>query len=222
MNCDPESVACRRAKLPPGGRIFGIGLSRTGTTSLTFALEMLGYRSVHFPTDPRSRTEIMRALRNSPASLRLSILDDVDAVTDTPVCATFPALDAAYPGSRFLYTVRDKEEWLKSCERFWATVLEPYCRANPADATVAYVTTVCDRIYGGIEFDRVRFAGAFDDYEAQVTTYFRDRPNDLLTIDICGGEGWPPLSRFLGAPAPRGRFPARSLPPGMTGLPRRG
>ena len=31
------------------GKILGIGLSRTGTTSLTRALEILGLRAVHFP-----------------------------------------------------------------------------------------------------------------------------------------------------------------------------
>lgn len=29
-------------------KIFGIGLSRTGTRSLSYALKILGYKSVHY------------------------------------------------------------------------------------------------------------------------------------------------------------------------------
>ena len=36
-------------------KIFGIGLSKTGTSSLSEALEILGYSTVHFP---RSLSEI--------------------------------------------------------------------------------------------------------------------------------------------------------------------
>ena len=31
-------------------KIFGIGLSKTGTSSLSEALEILGYSTVHFPS----------------------------------------------------------------------------------------------------------------------------------------------------------------------------
>ena len=34
--------------MPPQGKIFGIGLSKTGTTSLYTALEMMGYRAGTF------------------------------------------------------------------------------------------------------------------------------------------------------------------------------
>ena len=33
-------------------KVLGIGLSRTGTRSLTFALNQLGIRVEHFPCDP--------------------------------------------------------------------------------------------------------------------------------------------------------------------------
>ena len=40
-----------------------------------------------------------------------------------------------------------------------------------------------------------------------VTEYFRDRPKDLLVLDVCGGDGWEPLCAFLGLEPPRHAFP---------------
>ncbi len=77
------------------GKVFGIGLSRTGTSSLTEALQMLGLSAVHFPT---TNAEI----------------EAHQAATDT-----FEALDDRYPGSLFIMTVRPRADWLASCERFW-------------------------------------------------------------------------------------------------------
>src|SRR3954451_20670364 len=113
--------ARRKSGLPPSGRIFGLGLSRTGTTSLTDALELLGYRTIHFPADGRTRNEMLAFFATTGGPLRLSLLESADALTDTPVCATFEALDATYPGSRFILTTREKDSWLESCRAFWAT-----------------------------------------------------------------------------------------------------
>jgi hypothetical protein len=97
------------ATLPPlrSGRtrpskIFGIGLSRTGTTSLHAALGILGYRSIHYPQLDRL----------------YELVDDHDAASDTPVACSYRQLDARYPGSRFILTVRDFRAWLESTRAF--------------------------------------------------------------------------------------------------------
>ncbi|MCA9564145.1 MAG: hypothetical protein KC561_11685, partial [Myxococcales bacterium] len=41
-------------------KVFGLGLSRTGTRSLTAALHVLGWDTVHYPTDPRTLQDLMR------------------------------------------------------------------------------------------------------------------------------------------------------------------
>jgi len=40
-----------------------------------------------------------------------------------------------------------------------------------------------------------------------VMDYFKDRPDDLLIIDICSGEGFEKLAPFLGRPLPAQPFP---------------
>jgi hypothetical protein len=189
------------------GRIFGVGLSRTGTTSLTSAIGRLGFRAVHFPADDASRGQIMSFMAGEGDALRLTILEEVDALTDTPVCATFEALDAAYPGSKFILTVRERERWLDSCRAYWSDGIEPFVRDNPGDPWTAYIETLSDALYGGTRFDRGRFAAAYDAHEARVRAHFRRRPADLLVLDICAGDGWDPLCGFLNLTPPDEEFP---------------
>jgi hypothetical protein len=197
----------RRSDPPASAPILGLGLTRTGTSSLTDALNLLGYRSLHYPDDDRTRKEIKAFLASDGDRLRLSILEKYDALTDTPICATFEALDAAYPGSRFVLTVREKESWLESCRRFFRESIDPFLRGYPDNPSAVYIRTIHARLYGSATFDRERFSRAYDDYHERVRRHFGDRPQDLVTMDICAGEGWEPLCEFLGVPLPGTQFP---------------
>jgi sulfotransferase family protein len=170
---------------------------------------VLGYRTLHFPADDRSRKELMRLLAGGGDRLRLPILERFDAATDTPVCASFEALDAGYPGSKFILTIRDKQAWLESCRGFWTAGVEPFLieHADDDNPFAAYVRAISEALYGTPTFDREQFSRAYDDYHQRVRGHFRDRPDDLLTLDICGGDGWAPLCRFLNLRPPGKPFP---------------
>ena len=163
-------------------KIFGIGLSRTGTSSLTFALAQLGLHAHHFP---RTRERI----------------DAVDAVTDTPVAAWYQELDADYPGSRFILTTRYLPDWLDSCEALWRT---------SSDYFDEFTHAIHRRLYGREDFDRLAFAIAYDRHKEEVLNHFACRNNDLLVMDICGGDGWEQLCPFLQVDRPLSRFPRRN------------
>jgi sulfotransferase family protein len=198
----------RRAELPETARIFGIGLTRTATSSLTVALERLGYWSVHYPEDPLTRGEVLAFLANGGARLRLSILERrLDALTDTPVCVSFEALDAAYPGSKFILTTRDKDSWLDSCSRFWEKLVDRFLTDQPDHPGAKYIKALHERLYGTASFDPERFSAAYDRYQRRVHEHFRDRRDDLLVLDICGGDRWDPLCDFFCLPRPRAEFP---------------
>jgi Sulfotransferase domain len=201
-------------------KVFGIGLSRTGTTSLNSALELLGLRSVHFPCDPRTRREIEGYLSNGGDRLRLSVLRRCDGLTDTPVCATFEALDAAYPGSRFVLTVRDdREAWLRSCELFWARAIDPFLRQQPDDPYAVYIAAIGRALYGSTEFDLQRFSRAYDAYRERVDRHFRGREGDVLVLDLFCGHSWPELCAFLDRPVPEAPFPFENPAAGKAPVP---
>ncbi len=172
-------------------RIFGLGLSKTGTHSLNSALTMLGYPSIHYP-DPA----LMLARRFDEA------LAGYRAATDISVAAFYKELDAYYPGSKFILTLRgDIDGWLESVgdhrKRRDGGAEDPEC---PKAA-------VRRMVYGASTFDPVRFSHAYHRHAALVRGYFSGRPGTLLEMDITGGDGWWKLCHFLGEAVPAEPFP---------------
>lgn len=163
------------------GRIFGIGLSRTGTLSLAVALRLLGYRTVHYPWS-------------------LEEIHAHDAATDIPVTRRFAFLQEAYPGAKFVLTTRDTESWLASCERHFTE--EAWRDAPPLEWTDSqrYVAETEFALYGTWRFDAEQFAEAKERHEAAVRTAFRASPERRLVIDIANRPdiAWPELLAFLG------------------------
>lgn len=192
---------------PRKPKVFGIGLSRTGTTSLTDALHLLGYSAVHFPQDAVTRAEVYRSLACRPASVSLSVLQEADALTDIPVCCLYQALDRGYPGSKFILTVREKHAWLRSCETFWRRHVESAARVVPDGPIIQYMRAMDTHLYGTFAYEAEGFSRAYDRYCAEVLEYFKDRPEDLLILDITTGQGWNELAPFLGLAIPQLPFP---------------
>jgi len=191
-------------------KVFGIGLSRTGTTSLNTALCILGIKSIHFPDDVQTYRELMEAKYD------LTVLKTYQGITDTPVVPIYPQLDQAYPGSKFILTVREKESWLDSVEQYWKKF--GWARGNPDLFTMSpkkyhylseYGCWAFHRIavYGCCVFDRARFSYVYDVHYRNVLAYFASRRHDLLVFNICGGDGWAPLCKFLDRPVPDVPFP---------------
>lgn len=163
-------------------KVFGIGLSRTGTTSLTRALEVLGLSAVHWPRD-------------------LSVIDTVDAATDQTVAVAFRELDEKYPGSAFILTTRETESWLASMKWMMGRIgLAP-------KTDQAFMYDLRERLYGVREFDAQKMLKGYFRHMEAVLEYFRGRMHDLLVIDICAGDGWEKLATFLGVRIPQVPFP---------------
>jgi sulfotransferase family protein len=163
-------------------KIFGIGLSRSGTSSLTEALRILGFSAIHSPTT-------------------LSQIRRHDAATDTTVADNFERLDEFFPGSKFIHTFRSKERWLQSCERFWL-LMQPRFDAS------FLLTELHKQLYGSPTFDRQAFSTAYDRHALRVERFFAARPHDLLQLPFEDSANlWEPICRFLGREVPQQAFP---------------
>jgi hypothetical protein len=195
--------------------VWGIGLTRTGTTSLNQALEILGYRSVHYPT--------LSQLLHEP----------LEAATDEPVAVTYKYLDFLYPQSKFVLTEREEDDWIRSTaghrkrhfdrRRAWSPADSPF-NALDADWMQSQVSSILgqgllrDRtvervftqmtLYETLEFDEDKFRQGNRRFHDDVTRYFADRPCALLRMRICEGEGWERLCQFLDQPLPKVPFPS--------------
>lgn len=169
-------------------KIFGIGLPRTGTASLSEALSVLGYKTRHYPKF-------------------ISRVDKFEALVDTPICNEFETLDRLYPNSMFIWTIRDLDSWLKSIEfaakRFKWNKLSPKGRCGPE----VYKSHI--DIFGITSFDKNKMAEGYFNHNKRVLEYFRCR-KDILRINICNGEGWDLLCPFLRKNKPEQKFPNRN------------
>ncbi len=193
-----RSLAARR----PPPKIFGLGLSRTGTRSLTAALHVLGIDTVHYPID-RGTLETLRR-----GDGRFPLLDHYDGITDITTVPCFETLDRLHPGAKFILTTRDEASWLKSCKTHWGG--RPPLEGGLGDEHRVQMEVrrlLRDAVYGGYEFDATRFLHARRAHHERVMHHFRDRPNDLLVLDLVGGDRWEKLAAFLGLEIPTHPFP---------------
>jgi len=174
-------------------KIFGIGLSKTGTTSLHLALHLLGYRSGTYHHLKRLKLKGW-----FKGNFEDDYLEDYDALTDLPIGTYFADLDRRYAGSKFILTIRDVDSWLESAARHWTRRPD---RRRGCGRDVRMAT------YGISGFDRDRFRFVYENHVRNVQWHFRDRSRDLLILDIAAGQGWPELCPFLGKEIPPEPFP---------------
>ena len=153
------------------------------------ALNLLGVRTVHFLYDDATYRELRAG------QYRLSILEHLDGIVDIPVAQSDAQLDAAYPGSRFILTVRDKHAWLRSAELHWRLMMQWWENVLDFKRFQELIGAVC---YGTVEYNRERFSFVYDAHTKMVLDDFRDRPSDLLVMDISNGDGWDAMCTFLG------------------------
>lgn len=181
-------------------KIFGIGLNKTGTTSLSRAVEILGYRSVHYvhrSTSDRIERAILAGAPLHKYCWRPRIryrVKRADAYLDVrAVEENFELLDKQYPGSRFILHTRDLDDWLESREKH---VLRNQQRHREGRYRGSWLTV-----------NRKGWIREWHKHHERVRAYFEDRTDDLLEIDITRGHGWDELAHFLDHAIPDVPFP---------------
>lgn len=183
-------------------KVFGLGLSRTGTRSLTAGLQMLGWDTSHYPIDEDTYTEL------AYGQYDLTLLKYHDGLTDITTVPYYQQLDQQYPGSKFVLTVRDRESWLRSCQNHWFNRPAFKHTDDPDEETHLLMRQLLRAaVYGCYNYQPERFSWVYDKHVAEVKAYFRDRPDDLLILNICEGDGFDKLAPFLGVPKPAEPFP---------------
>lgn len=169
-------------------KIFGIGLSRTATTSLTRCLKILGYKSIHYPYS------VLKIKNDGKLDIDMQKVSRFDALTDTPIAHFYKKLDKRFPGSKFILTIRDTKDWLYSIKKHFIAI-------RPLKIT-RKMDMLDKEIYGSSRFDEEIFKKAYEMHIQDVMKYFRHRPKDLLIMNICEGDGWEKLCNHLDRPLP--------------------
>lgn len=185
-------------------RIFGIGFQRTGTTSLQTAFESLGFDSGHWVSADWSRTIWQEMNRWG----RSRTLEKYQALCDNPIPILYRKLDVAYPGSKFVLTIRDEDEWIESVRQFWTYEGNPQRWTWDTDGFSHKMHSI---IYGTPDFDEKIFRERYRRHNMEIISYFHGR-DDLLVLNV-GSACVSELCKFLDHPVTYGRFPHKNKSP---------
>ena len=181
-------------------KVFGIGLSKTGTTSLAAALSALGFNTVHWQNP-----------------LTCEIISDADsylfdALTDAPVCLAFEKYYYLFPASKFIYTVRPFRTWRRSILGHFKrhrgiSGFRELKRSVRRPKELRFGSRHCEinqTLYGNY----ANLREAYETYDRRVRTFFRDKPKErFLVFDVFAGHGWFELCTFLDTKPPAIPFP---------------
>lgn len=174
-------------------KVFGIGLNKTGTTTLGQCLRMLGYDHVG------TRRELLVDLREGRMDRIFAVADAHDAFEDWPWPLAYREFHARYgDDARFILTVRrSPDAWLKSLKKH-SLITSPtgHCRG------LAYGP---DYPFG----HEAEYLAFYERHNREVVDHFRDAGASHQLITLCweNGDGWPELCDFLGDPVPDAAFP---------------
>lgn len=186
---------------PDTGKVFGLGLSRTGTTSLHASLMLMGLSSIHYPLSYRNLARHWIDGDFSPIHTA-----PFRCYSDLPTPVFYRELDATHPGSKFVLTLRDADSWADSIERQYARPL-PSSPKNPIRHRMRELA------YGSVTFDRTRYLDAYRRHNDTVRAYFAARPDALLVLDLSrDADAWARLADFLDRPASARAFPHLRIP----------
>lgn len=165
-------------------KYFGVGLSKTCTSSLFEAFKILGFNSRHYLNE----ASYQHMIRGTSGY-------DFDFVIDLPICSRYKTIFEIYPTSKFILTIRDIDAWLTSIEHHWKMHTQ-----NVQDWNSHKI-----EMYGSINFDNDHFRKVYTDHIDMVTKFFK--PEQLLIMDIQNGDGWEQLCQFINVDIPDVDFP---------------
>lgn len=192
----------RRKRFPDfqARKVFGIGLSKTGTLSLTTALRRLGFLSSHFANE---------------FSMQLLDADDAfifDAMTDATVCIQFELLYHRFENSKFIWTKLPWDRWLdafnRHCMRTFGTSDFSAIREIPRRSQHRPYMVDVEKIDCTLYFCYNNVEEAYEAYRNQVEGFFNNKPKDkLLILEVGDGREWNKLCDFLSFDVPDEPFP---------------
>lgn len=167
-------------------KIFCIGFHKTGTKTLKCALEVLGY-SVTGPNEVNNPN-----IKDELYAIADELVPKYQAFQDNPWPLIYKYLDKQYPNSKFILTVRDTKDWIKSAKKYFGKKSTPmreliYKEGSPVGHKKLYMER-------------------FDSHNVEVFRYFKGR-EDFLLLDFFSGDNWEKLCTFLDKDIPSIPFP---------------
>ena len=134
-------------------KAFGIGLAKTGTTTLTAIFQSAGYKAIHYISETQYKN-----------------LHLYDFASDVPVCVRYKDLYNRFPEAAFIYVERDLEQWLDSCRRHW--IRYPIVRHMDYRREA----------YGSVYYSKKRFREVYLRHRDDINEFFKDKKLTTINI----------------------------------------
>jgi hypothetical protein len=218
-------------------KVFGIGCHKTGTTTLADVFKLCGLALA----DQAEGELTSHDARRGRYEKLIAYVQRYDAFQDSPFAEArvFIALDALFPDSKFILTVRESEAWFRSFSQFTAKryglpadgkITQAHLEADPY-LFPGYVPEVHQAIYlssppdyshapgtdQGLPvhwdrlFDKAHYIDLYETRNREIRDYFKLRPHQLLEVDLTGETTIGQVSNFLGLPADFAEMPMPHL-----------
>lgn len=180
-------------------KVFGIGLSKTGTYSLSKAFTSLGFSTAHW---------------TNPYSYDLLTLEDIplfDTLTDITISYQFKEIFKVYPDARFVLTSRSIDKWKESFITHYKRSMnvtgfeelrETINNQHPPRFGQSYID-----IHQVLYFQYNDLSEAYMAHERDVLSFFKGKENQLLVLDVSQPNAFKDLALFLEVDPPQNDFP---------------
>jgi len=196
-------------------KIICAGLSKTGTTSMSEALRILGFTVYDWQQHEAIHgDEWLDLYLRSKSPDFVSMYDGVDVVTDLPAAFWYQELSEAFPDAKVILTIRDDEDaWLKS----WVKQNDLDQNLNGCGVLTKLLSRSCfhRKFYALLD---AMSSAAFGSLHSESTVLFKKKYREhnervqavipkkkLLVFNV--KQGWKPLCDFLGCEIPGQEFP---------------
>ena len=180
-------------------------MNKTGTTSIGKLLAYFGYKIGDQPTaelfiEDWAKRDFRKIVKYCKTA---------DAFKDVPFCLdhTYTILDYAYPGSKFILTVRNSSlEWYNSLIRFHSNLIgngklptaeeiESFEYHNPGWLWRAH--QIIFNVDKDLLYDKEHYIKHYELHNNRVKDYFRFRTDDLLVLNVADKNAVQLLCDFL-------------------------
>ena len=193
-------------------QVVGAGFGRTGTLSLKYALQRLGFSPCYhmmevFPRHDHIARWYELTVRGAGEMDWDALFAGFRAAVDWPAARWWREIAAHYADAKVVLSVRDPDAWYASMRR---TIYPEIMRPVEADAP-EFAKRLNSAVRKMIVADT--FGNRFEDRAFALRTFRRhtDEVRDaidasrLLVFDV--RDGWAPLCELLGVPIPEEPFP---------------
>lgn len=197
-----DSYIKTKVKLRNKQKVFVIGMNKTGTTSLEYALKEQGY----ILGRQRTAELLLDDLIIGNYDSLINFCKTAEAFQDFPfsVPGVYKKIHEAFPNSKFILSHRDTpEQWFNSLVNFhskiWGNGKIPTDKILKQTSYVylGYPWKSMQFLFGNKIYDKSKYCEIYQNHISDVTKFFDSRTDQLLMLNVANEDSYTKFCHFL-------------------------